>query len=132
MPRVREKQLARLAARANAADDVAAWRIATLRARVKVGAILRDALAQLQIAPAVVAMLRICDEAEQELAMTANCREKHAITAVFAGEEVRDGSAVALSARIDVLVQRYGNGRGIDFARASLAEALGWCGARLE
>ena len=67
--------MARLAARSTAADDAAAWHIATLRARVKVGMVLRQALVQLGIDPATVAMLRIADEAAQELAVTADGAE---------------------------------------------------------
>ena len=67
--------MARLAARSTAADDAAAWHIATLRARVKLGMVLRQALVQLGIDPATVAMLQIADEAAQELAVTADGAE---------------------------------------------------------
>jgi hypothetical protein len=63
MRRAREAELARLTTRATAADDAAAWRSAALRARVKIGTALRRALAQAGIDPAVVATLRIGDEA---------------------------------------------------------------------
>jgi hypothetical protein len=65
--------MARLAARSTAADGAAAWHIATLRARVKLDILLRQALVQLGIDPATV--LRIADEAAQELAVTADSVE---------------------------------------------------------
>jgi hypothetical protein len=67
--------MARLAARSTAADDTAAWHIATLRARVKVGMVLRQALVQLGIDPATLAMLQIDAESAQELAVTADSAE---------------------------------------------------------
>jgi hypothetical protein len=126
--------MAWLAARSTAADDAAAWHIATLRARVKVGMVLRQALVQLEIDPATAAMLRITDEAAQELAVTAGGAEGLGAGALppVAGDPCDDDSAAALDARIDGSVQRYRDEPGIDFAQASLAEALAWCLARLE
>lgn len=133
MPRVREEKLSRLKAQINAPDDAAAWRAATLRARVKVGALLREALAQFQIDPTSVAMLRVCDEAVRELALGGDGPEPSAGPPMPTGERhCDDPSAALLAARIDVLVRRYGEGEGIDFARATLVEALAWCAARLE
>jgi hypothetical protein len=132
MPRVREKQMSRLRAQMKAPDDAAAWRAAALRARVKVGAFLRQALAQLQIDPTRAAMLSVCEEAVRELALSADGPEPSADPAVLTGERHCDAPAAALAARIDVLVRCHGEGEGIDFARASLAETLAWCAARLE
>jgi hypothetical protein len=126
--------MARLAARSTAADDAAAWHIATLRARVKLGIVLRQALVQLGIDPATVAMLRIADEAAQELAVTADSAERLDAGALppVADDPCDNASAAAIEARIDASVQRYRDEPGIDFVQASLAEALAWCLARLE
>ena len=126
--------MARLAARSTAADDAAAWHIATLRARVKLGMVLRQALVQLGIDPATVAMLQIADEAAQELAVTADGAEGLDAGAPppVADDQCDDDSAAQFKARIDGSVQRYRDEPGIDFAQASLAEALAWCLARLE
>jgi hypothetical protein len=126
--------MARLAARSTAADDAAAWHIATLRARVKLGMVLREALVQLGIDPATVAMLQIADEAARELAVTADGAERldaYALPPV-ADDPCDNASAAAFESRIDASVQRYRDEPGIDFAQASLAEALAWCLARLE
>jgi hypothetical protein len=134
MRRAREAKMARLAARSTAADDAAAWRIATLRARVKVGMMVREALAQLEIDPATVAMLKIADEAARELAATPDGAEGLDAGAPppVADDPCDDDSATAFEARIAGSVQRYRDEPGIDFAQASLAEALAWCLARLE
>lgn len=130
MRRVRERQLARVAAGAKAADDAAAWHQAALRARVKVGAVLRQALAQLQIDPATVPMLRFCDEAEQELAMMMPGSKDAAAPAVPACEPRGDGSVTSLAGRLDTMVRRHRGENKIDLTRASLAELLGWCSTR--
>ena len=126
--------MARLAARSTAADDAAAWHIATLRARVKVGMVLREALVQMGIDPAAVAMLQIADEAARELAETADGAEGLDAGAPppVAYDQYDDDSAAQFEARIDGSVQRYRDEPGINFAQASLAEALAWCLARLE
>lgn len=125
--------MARLAARSTAADDAAAWHSATLRARVKLGMVLRQALVQLGIDPATVAMLQIADEAAQELAVTGDSAEglDPALPPV-ADDPYDNASATTFEARIDGSVQRYRDEPSIDFAQASLAEALAWCLARLE
>jgi hypothetical protein len=126
--------MARLAARSTAADDAAAWRIATLSARVKLGMVLRQALVQLGIDPATVAMLKIADEAAQELAVTADNSEGLDAGAPppVADDPCDNASVATFQARIDESVQRYRDEPGIDFAQASLAEGLAWCLARLE
>jgi hypothetical protein len=126
--------MARLAARSTAADDAAAWHIATLRARVKLGMVLREALVQLGIDPATVAMLQIADEAARELAMTADGAEGLDAGAPppVADDPCDKPSAAMFEARMDGSVQRYRDKPAIDFAQASLAEALAWCLARLE
>jgi hypothetical protein len=126
--------MARLAARSTAADDAAAWHIATPRARVKLGIVLRQALVQLGIDPAIVAMLRIADEAARELAVTADSVEGLDAGALpsVADDPCDNASAAAFEVRIDASVQRYRDEPGIDFAQTSLAEALAWCLARLE
>jgi len=130
--RAREAQLARLTTRSTAADAAAAWHRAALRARVKIGAVLRQALAQTGIDPAMVAMLRISDEAAQELAVTADRPEPPAAAPTpLAGDRQPDGSAAQFETRIDELVRRYRDGQGIDFAGTSVAEALAWCLGRL-
>lgn len=134
MRRAREAQLARLAARSIAADDDAAWRNATLRARVKVGAALRQALAQLAIDPANVAMLAISDAAARELAAAPDdpAPPPSGTPPPLADGRCQDPFAEAFAARIEALARRYRDGQGIDFARASLAEAGAWCLARLQ
>ena len=134
MRRAREALMARLAARSTATDDAAAWHIATLRARVKIGMVLRQALSQLEIDPATVAMLRIADAAAQELAVTADGAEGLDPSAPppVAEDPCDDTTAAAFEVRIDGSVQRYRDEPAIDFAQASLAEALAWCVARLE
>jgi hypothetical protein len=134
MRRAREAQMARLAVRSTAADDAAAWRIATLRARVKLGTVLRQALVELGIDPATVKMLQIADEAARELAATPDGAEGLDAGAPppVADDPCDDDSATAFEARIAGSVQRYRDEPGIDFAQASLAEALAWCLARLE
>ena len=126
--------MARLAARSTAAEDAAAWRIATLRARVKLGIVLRQALVQLGVDSATVAMLRIADEAARELAVTADGAEgpDAAAPPPAADDPCDDDPAAAFEARIDTSVRGYRDEPGIDFAQASLAEALAWCLARLE
>ena len=126
--------MARLAARSTAADDAAAWHIATLRARVKVGMVLREALVQLEIDPATVKMLQIADEAARELAESAGGLEGLDAGALprVADDPCDDATVAKFEARIDGSVQRYRDEPAIDFAQASLAEALAWCLARLE
>jgi hypothetical protein len=133
MRRSREAQLARLAARATAADDAATWRSAALEARAKVGAALRQALAQSGIDPQTVAMLRVSDEAAQELAAAADRPPQHDAAAPRRiGDRRPDLAAGAFAERLGRLVRRYRDGRGVDLARSSLAEALAWCLARQE
>ncbi len=126
--------MARLAAHSTAADDAAAWHIETLRARVKIGMVLRQALAELGVDPATVVMLQIADEAARELAVTADGAEGLDACAPppVADDPYDDDFAAAFEARIDASVRRYRDEPGIDFAQASLAEALAWCLARLE
>jgi hypothetical protein len=126
--------MARLATRSAAADDAAAWRRATLRARVKLGMVLRQALVQLGIDPATVAMLQIADEAAQELAATGDGAEGLDVGALppVPSDPCDDATVATFEARIDGSVQRYRDEPAIDFAQASLAEALAWCLARLE
>ena len=126
--------MARLATRSAAADDAAAWRRATLRARVKLGMVLRQAFVQSGIDPATLAMLQIADEAARELAVTADGVEGLDAGAppAVAGDPCDDTSVAAFEARIDESVERYRAEPSIDFAQASLAEALAWCLARLE
>jgi hypothetical protein len=132
MRRAREAQMARLTRRLTADDAAADWGGAALRARVKIGAALRQALAPLGIDPATVAMLRVSDDAAQELAVTPDRPERRAAAATPpAGERPHDARAV-FEARIDRLARCYRDGLGIDFARSSLAEALAWCRARVE
>jgi hypothetical protein len=123
--------MARVAAQKYAPDDAAVWRAAALRARVKIGVLLRQALEQLQIDPTSVAMLRVCDEAGRELALSADGPAPCADPAVPAGERHNADPAAVLAARIAVLVGHYGDGEAIDFTKASLAETLAWCSARL-
>jgi hypothetical protein len=132
MRRDREAKMARLTARLTADDAAADWDGAALRARVKIGAALRPALAPLGIDPATVAMLRVSDEAAQELARTPDRPERRApAPPPPAGERPHDHARAAFEARIDRLARRYRDGLGIDFARSSLAEALAWSRARL-
>ncbi len=131
MRRAREAQLARLAARSTAEGDAAAQHGAALRARVKLGAALREALAHSGIDPATVARLRISDEAAQELAVAVARAERPAAATPPAGDRQPDGAAAPFEARIDGLVRRYRDGQAIDFAGTSLAEALAWCLGRL-
>jgi hypothetical protein len=130
MPRVRERRLARAAAGINTPDAAAAWAATALRARVKLGAVLRQTLAQSGIDPAAVAMLRRCDEAEQQLAAIAHDRQIEAAPAAGAGEPQEEPVLALLYARLDVMARDYRSGRELDLARASLAEILAWCGAR--
>ena len=67
--------MARLTAHATAADSAAAWHTLALEARTAIGTALRQALADLAIDPAAVPMLRVSDEAAQEL-RTAGDRPK--------------------------------------------------------
>jgi hypothetical protein len=126
--------MARLAGHSTANDAATAWHIETLRARVKIGMVLRQALGELGIDPATVAMLRIADEAAQELAVTADGAEglDSGAPPPAAGDQSDNASAAEFEARIDASSRGYRDGQGIDFARASLAEALAWCIARLE
>jgi hypothetical protein len=79
-------------------------------------------------------MLQIADEAARELAETADSVEGLDAGALppVADDQCDDDSAAAFEARIDGSVERYRDEPGIDFAQASLAEALAWCLARLE
>jgi hypothetical protein len=125
--------LARLAERSTAAEDAAAWPRTALQARVKIGMALRQALAQAGIDPAMVAMLRISDDAAQELAMTANRPDSpDAAATSIARERALDGSDAMFETRIDALSRHYRARQVIDFAQASLGEALAWCLAQLE
>jgi hypothetical protein len=128
MPRARNQRLARLAQHSTAAETAEAWHETTLQARVKIAAALRQALAQLAIDPAKVAMLRVADEAALELATAG---QSTAGTAPLAGRQ-DDAGGETFDARISELVRRYRDRQDIDFARVSLAEALAWCLARLE
>jgi hypothetical protein len=134
MRRARDAQMARLAARSAATDDAASRHIATLRARVKIGMVLRQALGELGIDPATVAMLRIADEAALELAVTADgaAGPDPGMPQPMAGDRSDSAAAAAFAARIEASLRGYRDGQGIDFAQASLAEALAWCLARLE
>ena len=128
MPRAREARLARIVTQSTAPDTAALWHQTTLRARVKVGAALREALAELAIDPATVPMLGVADRAAQELA-----NEDHAPAAtVPLADGYDDAAAETFSSSMAKLVRRYRDRHDIDFAQASLAEALAWCVARLK
>jgi len=74
-------------------------------------------------------MLRLFEEAEQELARTAHYPKDDAAPEVPAGEPRGGGLVTSLAGRLDTMVRRYRSEEGIDFALASLAEVLVWCGA---
>jgi hypothetical protein len=133
MPRAREARLARIVTHSTAPDTAALWHQTTLRARVKVGAALREALAKLEIDPAKVPMLGVADTAAEELA-----NEDHAPAGTVPLAEgyddgaTDDAGAETFGSSMSKLVRRYRDRHDIDFAQASLAEALAWCVARLE
>ena len=133
MPRAREARLGRIATQSTAPDTAALWHQTTLRARVKLGAALREALAELAIDPAKVPMLSIADTAAHELAS-----EDHAAAATVRPPDgyddgaADDAGAETFDASMAKLVRRYRDRHDIDFAQASLAEAFAWCVARRE
>lgn len=130
MRRGRKAQLVRLTMRRTAGEDAAAGHTAMLRARVEIGTAVRRVLAQAGIDPATLAMLRVVDEAARELAL---CPEPPAAAAAPPdGDQPPDGSAALFEMRIAGLVRRYRQGQVIEFAKASLGEALAWCLANLE
>jgi hypothetical protein len=59
--------------------------------------------------------------------MIADRPEPPAGATPLTGDRLLDGSAALFATRIDELVRRYRDRQGIDFAGASLAEALAWC-----
>jgi hypothetical protein len=133
MPRAREARLGRIATQSTAADTAALWHQTTLRARVKVGAALREALAELAIDPAKVPMLSIADTAAQELTLMADHTMPYDILdAAAPGDEDGGVSADEFGSRIMKLAQRYREKPDIDFAQASLGEAFAWCVAHLQ
>jgi hypothetical protein len=133
MPRAREARLARIATQSTAPDTAALWHQTTLRARVKVGAALREALTKLAIDPAKVPMLGVADMAAQELA-----NEDHATAGTvpladgYDDGAADDAGAETFGSSMSKLVRRYRDQYDIDFAQASLAEAFAWCVVRLE
>jgi len=150
MPRIRERRLARLAARVTQGDTDAEWRRASLEARVAIGAVLRQSLTELGVDPARLAMLRVCDEAAAELAAASaphppassprappSPRPRGArglpptrcLSPSRRGEGWGEGPAQTFDTRLGELVRRYRANPTIDFGRASLAQALAWCAA---
>ena len=122
--------MARLTAHATAADSAAAWHTLALEARTAIGTALRQALAELAIDPAAVPMLRVSDEAAQELRTAGDRPQTDAAVPAFAGDQRHEAAAEAFATRIEGLAQRYNDGQEIDFTHASLAEMLAWCLAR--
>ncbi|HEY3910651.1 MAG TPA: hypothetical protein VGM07_12275 [Stellaceae bacterium] len=124
--------MARLAARRTAAGDAAARHGAALQARVNIGAVLRQALAQSGIDPAAVAMLRVGDAAVHELAEPRDKPARPAANPPLDGDPEPDPFAALFEAKMEDLVRRYRDRRDIDLAHTSLAEALAWGIAHLE
>lgn len=122
--------MARLTAHATAADNAAAWHTLALEARTAIGTALRQALAELAIDPAAVPMLRVSDEAAQELRTAGDRPKTDAAAPALDGDQRHVAAAEAFAKRIEGLAQRYKDGQGIDFSQASLAEMLAWCLAR--
>jgi hypothetical protein len=88
-----------------------------LRARVKVGALPRQLLAQSGIDAAAVAVLPLCDEAEQQLATIADDPQMDAARVVGAGDARGEGLAASLGTRLDRMARGYRGGHEIDLAR---------------
>jgi hypothetical protein len=130
MRRGREARMARLTAHATAADSAAAWQTLALEARAAIGTALRQALSELAIDPAAVPMLRVSDEAAQELRIAGNGPKTDAAASALAGDQRHEAATEAFATRIEGLAQRYYDGQEIDFTHASLAEMLAWCLAR--
>lgn len=80
---------------------------ATLRARVKVGALPRQLLAQSGIDAAAVAVLPLCDEAEQQLATIADDPQMDAARVAGAGDACGEGLAASLCARLGRMAYGY-------------------------
>ena len=118
-----------------------------LRARVAIGALVRDGLAQLGVDPARAHGLRLADEAASRLASLGETPEPRQADLIgfpslrsaggarkqFAGGAApgSDGSTERFTAKIAHVMGRYDDGREPDFAAASLAELFAWCLARL-
>lgn len=122
--------MARLMAHATAADSAAAWHTLALEARTAIGTALRQALAELAIDPAVVPILRVSDEAAQELRIAGDGPKTDAAASALDGDQRHEAAAEAFATRIEGLEQHYNDGQEIDFTHASLAEMLAWCLAR--
>ena len=75
-------------------------------------------------------MLRVSDEAAQELRIAGDGPKTAAAAAALAGDQRHEAAAEAFATRIEGLARRYTDGQEIDFTRASLAEMLAWCLAR--
>jgi len=142
MTRARDKHLARLTARRESVITAADRRREALQAQVAIGVVLRRCLARLDIDPARLTMLRVCDAAAAELAAMPAARDGVAPSATgrTAGRTGKEqngapvgeaAGAAVFDARLMAMTENYRNGCDLDLGKASLAEALAWCVAQL-
>jgi hypothetical protein len=129
--RARDTRMARLEAPAARADSAEILGRCALRARIKVRALVGDALAQAGIDPARAQALRRAGAAELGHAEVAplpagGAREQFEEVAVFDD----DSLAGMFAAKIGEMARRYQDGSEPDVTKASLAELFAWCLAR--
>jgi len=133
--RARDTRLARLEAPAARADSAEILDRCALRARIKVRALVGDALAQAGIDPARARALRLGEAAELPPAGAAPHPDPLPASGArepsegFAASD-DDGLAGIFAAKIGDIARRYEDGHDPDFGNASLAELLAWSLAR--
>jgi hypothetical protein len=127
--------MARLETPAARADSAEILDRCALKARIKVRALVGDALARAGIDPARPGALRLGEATE--LSPAEGTPHPDPLPAsgerepfeVFAAPD-DDGLARIFAAKISDIARRYEDGHEPDFANASLAELLAWCLAR--
>ena len=131
MTRARDTRMARLEAPAARADAAEILDRCALKARIKVRALVGDALAQAGIDPACAHALRVGEGTELGHAEVGPLPAGGA-RAQFEEFAVSDddGLAGVFAAKMGDMARRYQDGSEPDLTKASLAELFAWCLAR--
>ena len=135
MARARDTRMTRLEAPVAHADSAEILDRCALRARIKVRALVGDALAQAGIDPARAPALRLGEAAELPPAGAAPHPDPLPASGArepFAGFAASDDDGLAgiFAAKMGDMARRYQDGSEPDVTKASLAELFAWCLAR--
>ena len=135
MTRARDTRMARLEAPAARADAAEILDRCALKARIKVRAVVGNALAQAGIDPVRAQALRVGEAVELPPAGAAPhpdplpaSGEREPFEGFVASDD--DGLASIFAAKMGDMARRYQDGSEPDVTKASLAELFAWCLAR--